>query len=456
MLFTTLRLALPIALQVLLFSARGLTDMLMVGRLGQVEVAAVGIAGKLIFIFALVFYGLASAASLLATQYQSAGQSERVQQLARASLLACLLAGTMAMLAAGPGAALLLQLASHDPLVQGAGVQYLHIVALSLLASACLHAYGILLRNLGHASIVTLLVAIGVLLNALLNWLLIFGKAGFPELGLAGAAWATLLSALLEVGLLLLWLHWRQPSLAPSRLALWRSAHQSKLLQQFRQQAWPLCLSGGVWASGVFSYHALVGQRDTQALAVLSLLGPIESAMLALLIGIASASGIVLGQRLGQGAEPRLYQQSWQLVGFSALLGLLLAALFSLSWSHFPQWFPALAEVPESLLSPLLLWISLTLALKSLTMPMIIGLLRAGGDTRFCLWQDMLALWCWGLPLTAAVTLIWPQSWSWVVLALLAEELAKLFASSWRVSRRHWLTSLVLQDDQKPAPGSAK
>ena len=443
-------LAIPVAVQSMLISVLGMADVLMVSHLGSAAVAAVGLSAKLNFVLILVMAAIGTGCSILVAQYFGAGRHERVQQTLTLSLAWGMLLMLPFTLMLGLFAEVFIRLGSSDPAVIAAGTAYLTWMALTLMTTQGIIVYESALRAVGKATWPLKYAAVAIALNIVLNYWFINGGLGMPAMGVTGAAIASVLARALQVA----WMVWdvqRLSTLRVSRHSL-VALQQKKLRQRFFTLCWPLVVNFTLWSMGSLGYHLIAGRLGTTPLAVMSLLAPIEGLYHALFFGLVNACGIMIGQRLGRGqfSEARWLANRFLLM---APLGSFLMGLLLLFVS---PWLLAVMVPGDPITLQQTQWAMVVMCLgfwiKVFNMTAIQGILRAGGDSRFCLGMDMVALWLIGLPLTWIAAFIWQLPFTWVYALVLSEEVIKAIGVYWRVRKGYWLVNLAEQDtDTVPA-----
>ncbi|OAN17734.1 MATE family efflux transporter [Photobacterium jeanii] len=437
-----LLIAFPIALQTMLFSSRSLVDILMLGQLGEMEVAAIGIAGKALFVATIMLFGVTTGGALLTAQYWGAGNQRGVQQSTALTITMTTITATICggLFLVFPE--FVIGLATDSAPVITLGAEYLAITSVSLFAVAWGSSIAVGLRAMHQPGVSTFFSAIGIALNMFLNWVLIFGNLGAPAMGIAGAAWATLVSGLVEVGLLYSFLYGRKHLLALD-LSVFSEACQWVLVKRFLKLSLPTTFNHLAWSMGIFVYHAIIGQVSVQGLAALSVITPIESFALAMLIGVSNAAAVMIGNQLGANKMEEAYQQAWAVSIFNVLCGVMVAIIMLLSKNLVLDLFSALSPDTRELTENFFTILAVMVVIRTIPMTMIVGVLRAGGDIRFCFYQDIAAQWMIGLPFTAIVALVLKLPLEWVYASLVVEELVKWVGSILRVRSKAWMNNLV-------------
>lgn len=444
--WTVVLLALPIALQMLLQSLLGMADVVMVSRLGSEAIAAVGLAAKLHFLLLVLMSGLATACSVLVAQYSGANKFSRCQRTLAITLLVGCFTMVPFLLLFGVAPQIWLGWLNPDPQVVTLAAQYLQITAPALLLTQISVIYEASLRSLGNTTLPLIAGAISVLLNVVLNYILIFGHLGFPALGVAGAAWGTLIARMVQLGLIASWIYWRRHGFA-LRLEHFQGALAERAaIKRFLLFSLPLVFNYGIWALGNSTYHVLTGFAGTHALAVMGVIVPIESAFFALFVGLANASAVMVGRSLGGDRQ----DEAWQLYRIFDRLTLILVAVLALTlWLARPWVLSAFGQVEDAtanLLSNTLAIFCLLVWLKVLNMVRIIGVLRAGGDNRFVLITDVTVMYVFGLPIVALAIFWLELSFLWIYALMFFEDALKFIPMWWRIGKRRWMKNLTHDD----------
>jgi putative MATE family efflux protein len=329
---------------------------------------------------------------------------------------------------------------TEDPAVIAGGSGYLRIVGFSYTATAISFAYYSVLRSTGYVRVPMVVGIFALSLKTLLNYGLILGNFGLPALGIEGAAIATLIARLVEVTVILAVVYLRKlpPAARISELA----GFSREFLGRVLKTSLPVLFNEMLWSLGTTTYNMVYGRIGTDAIAAVNIAASIEGLAFVLFFGISEATGIMIGNRIGAGEEEYAFtyaRQSLVLATTGAVLvGLLilvasgpLLTLYNLSDA-------AIFNARSVLrVMGLVLWIRVT------NLVVFIGVLRAGGDTRFCLVLDAGSVWLVGVPLALLGGLVIGLPVYQVYLLVMAEEAVKLGIGVWRFLSRRWITNLV-------------
>ncbi|USD40061.1 MATE family efflux transporter [Vibrio sp. SCSIO 43135] len=435
-------IALPITLQSIMFSSRSLVDVLMLGQLGEAEIAAVGVAARATFVTTIMLVGVTTGGALLTAQYWGAADKAGVRESTALTWLVSMLfaAFTVVLFVLFPSQ--IMSLTTDSTEVNQLGSQYLVITAVSMFAVACVASMSVGLRSMHKPGVSTFFSGIGIVSNIFLNWILIFGKFGVPAMGIKGAAIATILSGAIEVSTLYGYLYFKKHLLAFGFQDI-RNIFDWHKISRFLKLSLPTTFNFLAWAGGLFAYHAIMGQSGVQGLAALSVMTPVESISLALLIGVSNAAAVLVGNQLGAKNYDAVYYQAIGLTIVNVLVGIAVAVLLFFAQGFVLDAFSALTEETRLLAEKFMLVLCIGIILRSVPMIVIVGILRAGGDVKFCLYQDLVAQWLISIPLAAfaAIGLGWEPEW--VYLLFLTEEAIKWGGSLYRMKSKKWMKNLI-------------
>ncbi|EGU46434.1 hypothetical protein VII00023_03263 [Vibrio ichthyoenteri ATCC 700023] len=435
-------IVLPITLQSIMFSSRSLVDVLMLGQLGEAEIAAVGVAARATFVTTIMLVGVTTGGAMLTAQYWGANDKQGVRESTAltwfiAMIFACF---AVALFVFFPQQ--IMGLTTDSVLIKQLGSEYLVISSVTMLAVGCVASMAVGLRAIHQPGLSTTFSGIGILSNIFLNWVLIFGKFGVPAMGIKGAAIATVLSGAIEVATLFGYLHFKKHLLA-FKLADIQATLRLDKVRRFLKLSMPMTLNFLAWAGGLFAYHAIMGQSGVQGLAALSVMTPIESISLALLIGMSNAAAVLIGNQIGAKKYDEAYYQAIGITILSVMVAIVVSIALFLSRDLVLNSFSALSDETRALADKFIIILSIGLIVRCVPMTTIVGVLRAGGDVKFCLYQDIIAQWMIGIPLAALAAIYWGWPPEAVYLLFLTEEVIKWGGSLYRVRSKKWLRNLI-------------
>lgn len=435
-------IAIPIALQNIMFSSRGLVDVLMLGQLGEAEIAAVGVASRATFVTTIMLVGVTTGGALLTAQYWGAQNKEGVRQSTALTWMVSMAMATVPVVLFLLIPHQIMSLATNSQEVIDLGAEYLFITALTMYVVSCGSSMAVGLRSIHQPGVSTFFSGIGIVSNVFFNWVLIFGNLGAPAMGIKGAALATLISGVIEIIFLYSYLYSRSHLLSFGLEEIKAVLNWPKI-SKFLSLSLPTTFNFLVWAAGIFTYHAIMGQSGVQGLAALSVISPIESIALSFLIGAAGAASVLIGNQLGAKKYEAVYYQSWGVLALSVATSMVIA-LFVMVFQHqILDMFPALTEETRAIAEKFMAILAIIIVIRSVPLTAIVGVLRAGGDVKYCLYQDIVSQWFIGIPIVAIGALVLGFSPEYVYALFVVEEIVKWFASISRMKSKKWIKNLV-------------
>ncbi|TKB45514.1 MATE family efflux transporter [Thalassotalea mangrovi] len=438
----SIKLAWPISLQQTLVTMLGMIDVMMVSHLGDAAVASVGLGNRIQFVVMIIVMGVAWGVGVLASQYYGAGKLDKLRRSILMGISVAVLALIPVVLLNFLYADDVMALGSTDSKVIALGESYLWITMPSLFFIAAILVFENALRSMNQVKLPMLMSAVAITLNIIFNYWLINGGLGIEPLGVDGAAIATTVSRFLHLVILIAFIVAIRHPVKPTAEDI-SSLKDSAAWKKLVTLVWPMMFSFGVWSMGTFVYQLIFGRIGTQELAVMSVLAPVEGMFISLFFGFASACAIMVGQRLG--AEK--FEEAWSIARTFAMLapviaviaGLLLYTLKSLVFIPF-------SDLPSStidLASDIFLIIALGAWIKITNMTFAMGMLRAGGETKACLYIDTIGMWMISIPLTIIAAFYFKLPLFWVVVVTYSEEVCKFILFGWRVASKKWLRNLT-------------
>ncbi|MBB1314027.1 MULTISPECIES: MATE family efflux transporter [Aliivibrio] len=435
-------IAIPIALQNIMFSSRGLVDVLMLGQLGEAEIAAVGVASRATFVTTIMLVGVTTGGALLTAQYWGAQNREGVRQSTALTWMVSMAMATIAVALFLFMPHQIMSLATDSQEVIDLGADYLLITALTMYVVSCGSSMAVGLRSIHQPGVSTFFSGIGIVANVFFNWVLIFGHLGAPAMGIKGAAWATLISGVIEIVFLYGYLY-RKSHLLSFGFDDIKAVINWPKIAKFLSLSLPTTFNFLVWAAGIFTYHAIMGQSGVQGLAALSVISPIESIALSFLIGAAGAASVLIGNQLGAKKYEAVYYQGWGVLALSVATSVVIALFVMLFQHQILDMFPALSDETRMIAEKFMAILAVIIVIRSVPLTAIVGILRAGGDVKFCLYQDIVSQWLIGIPVATIGALFLGLAPEYVYALFVVEEIVKWFGSIHRMKSKKWIRNLV-------------
>ena len=398
-----LAVAVPIVIQNGITNLVNVLDNVMVGQLGTESMSGVAIANQLIFVFNLCIFGGLSGPGIFGAQYHGSGNADGVRQTFRFKLYIVAGLSAIFMTAFITKNAELLSLYLHQSesggdlaLTLSEGQLYLRIMLLGLIPFALNNAYIGTLRETGETLLPMKAGVTAVLVNLVFNWLLIFGHCGFPELGVAGAAIATVLSRYVELAIVVIWTHAHKEKnkfIVGAYKSLWIS---KEVAYRIIRKGWPLLLNEVLWSIGITSINQCYSTRGLAAVAAVNIAATLGNLFKIVMMASGNAIAILVGQRLGAGRMEEARDIDNKLIFATCSMCAVIGGLLLLTAPLFPKMYNTTEEV-KALATVLLRIVALVMPLQAFNNAAYFTL-RAGGQTIITFIFDSMFIWVISLP----------------------------------------------------------
>ena len=429
------RLAVPVALQSMLQASFSIVDQIMIGQLGSVSIAGVGLAGKFSSVYSVVVSAIGAVAGIMIAQYLGQRNRPEVRRSFFRNLLFALgLAAVFtALCLAFPEP--IMGLYTKDVATRQAAASYLTIVAGTFLPLAGATLLSTLYRCMEKASLPLYASLFAALLNTGLNYVLIFGKFGFAPMGADGAAVATLVSQIANCLVMLLFLRSARDCLSgegPKTRFQWR---------QYAAMLLPVLICEFLWSVGENVYAGIYGNLGTADCAAMTLMNPVQGLVIGALCGLSQAAGVLIGKRLGSGDYDGAYGDAKKLLVYGLVGSAALSLLVVLTSGLYVRLY-AVEDAVRALTRQILAVYAIVAPFKVQNMILGGGVLRSGGRTKYVMVIDLIGTWGFGVPLGLLAAFVLRLPIPWVYLMISLEECVRFAISLAVFRRRGWMQSL--------------
>lgn len=434
---SALRLALPIGLQNLLVSSFSLVDTIMVGQLGEVPLAAVGMAGQWVWLLNIALFGISSGGAVFIAQYWGAKDRDGIARTYGTILAGAIALALLFTLVAAIFPQWILSLFTNDAVVIEEGTRYLEWACISYVGVALSLALSTVLRSTEQVRLPAFASFISVSCNAVFNYILIFGKLGLPAMGVAGAAIATAISSWVNPIVLFL-VSWRRKNIliVPVKKMF---AVSGRFIRDFLTVSFPVFINESLWALGTVGYNMVYGHMGTGNYSALTIFRTVESIAFSFFVGLCHASAVMIGKSIGAGDLREAQSHSRRFCFVFPFVSLAVGALIILLREPIIGLFSLTDTVRHTAIMLLVIY-GLDIWLRNIPYICIVGIFRAGGDTRTGMVYDILCVWGIALPLTIVLGLIVKLPFLWVfVIMLLSEDIVKSILCLLRLKSDKWI-----------------
>lgn len=437
-----LALMVPIMLQSLMLASVAAGDAIMLGRVEQNSMSAVSLATQVQFIQNMVLASITGAASILGAQFWGKKDLTTINDIYCMSLRLAVLASFLFFAACVFAPEYLMKIFTNEPALIEIGCDYLRIAGWSYLLTGISQCYLTIMKISGHAARSAWISSGTVVLNLILNAVFIFGFAGIPALGARGAAIATLIARVVELGWAVI-SSFEKTFIRPKFSGF---LHMNKALEiKFQKCALPLLGACLFWGVGFTSYTAVMGHMGGDAAAANSVSAVVRDLMCCVCNGLASGGGILVGYELGAGNLKRGREYGDRLTKLSFLCGLLSTAVILLVIPVVIR-FMVLTEEARELLIGMMIIMAVYMIGRCVNSIVINGIFAAGGDTMFDMYSLAVCMWGIAIPLAFAGA-FW---WHWPVLLVYActciDEVGKIPWVIYHYRKYRWVKDLTVKN----------
>ncbi len=413
--------ALPIIIQNIIDASVNSADVLMLNYVGQDAISAVSLANSLVGILFMLLYGIGTGIAMLAAQYYGKGDMKTISKIEGIGLKFSLGVAFVGAALCVTIPRLLMYIYTNDEVLIGLGAQYLRFIAPGLLFWAISAVYMAILRCIGRVGTSTVIETTALFMNVCLNAVFIFGLFGVPKMGVTGVAIATTLSRLFQ----LLCCVFVSIKGAAVKLDLTTIFVRSKALQHdFFTMALPAIGNDLSWSLAFSMYSVILGHLGNDVVAAYSITNVVRNLGTVLCYGIASASGIIVGQILGSGEREEGIKTAHTLFRLAVISGII-GGLICLAVMPFAVKQASLTDTAKDYLRFMLILNSYYISGTAVNTCLIAGIFRAGGDSKFGFICDTIDMWCYAVPLGLLAAFVFKLPVKVVFFLLCTDEFVK-------------------------------
>jgi putative MATE family efflux protein len=430
------RIALPITFQQLIMSSLNMVSVMIIGQLGEVTIAAVGLANQIGFLFNLLLFGITSGSAIFTAQFWGKRDLPSIHKVLGICLILGLAAALLFLCIAQFFPAQALRIYSKDEAVIALGSRYLRVFGWSFLFFAVSYSYGAILRSIGDVRTPMVIGLVTLSLNILLSYLLIFGYIGLPKMGIMGAATATIIARIIEcAGLLIIVYKQKGPSAAPLAEMM---RFDGAFFKRMMGKVIPVALNELLWSLGIAMYYVVYARIGTDAIAAMNIAETFGNMSFVMIIGIGNACAILVGNLIGAMENEKAFRYAGRSMVISVLAAVVVGCVILVSAPYILEVYKVSPSVRADTLRivnilAVVLWIRATNYL------LFIGIFRSGGDTRFGFLLDVGAIWLVGVPMALLGAFVLHLPVYLVYLMIISDEVSKFGIGLWRYATRRWI-----------------
>jgi putative MATE family efflux protein len=433
-------LVLPMTLQNLINVGVTSADVIMLGKVSEISLSGASLAGQVQFIMTLVFFGLTSGAAVLTAQYWGKKDVHTIEKILgitmRFALVTAVIFTVAVLFFPGP----IMSLFTSEEAVRSEGVQYLKIISFAYIFMAVTMIYLNIMRSVERVVISTVVYLVSLIVNVILAFIFIFGLFGVEPMGIRGAALATLIARIIEFLIVFIYANKinRQVKFHIKNLFI----KDKVLMKDFLTYAFPVMLNELIWGAGTSTNAAIIGHLGSAAVAANSVTQVTRQLAMVIAFGLANATAITIGKAIGEHKEELAKVYAKRFVRLTLVVGIVGAGVI-LVVSQIAQNQLTLSTDAKYYLKIMMFVMSYFAVCQAYNTTMIVGVFRAGGDTKYGLLLDVSTLWGCSILFGALAAFVWKLPIPIVYMIIMSDEIIKIPLSTLRYKSYKWLRNVT-------------
>ena len=438
-------LTLSLALQNLLTYSVNMADNIMLGRFSQDALSGASLCNQLQFFLQMLVQGVGEGVVVLGARYWGKKDLKHIPHIIGAGLRFGAAIAVLMFLAALFFPEQIIRLMSNDEAIVEQGVQYLQIICFTYVLFALTNMLTASLRTIGIVKIGYMISASTLCINICLNYVLIYGHFGAPALGVRGAAIATLVSRAVELLIVIWYLKFREHTLNLN----WRKLLfiDTSYIKDYIHVSLPVLITQALWGFSSIVQTAVLGNMDNSAMVVpANSISVLVFQILSVVgYGAASAAAILTGRTLGEGKKERIDQTAFTFQVLFCIIGVFTGLIIFFSRGPVMMIYDTLTPEAAELTQQFITVLAITSVGTCYQMAADSGILRAGGDTRFAMWNNMVFTWLICLPCAILSAFVFHFPPVVVFFCLKMDQLGKCPVIFLRVRSKKWIKQITRQ-----------
>ncbi|MDL2224953.1 MATE family efflux transporter [Eubacteriales bacterium OttesenSCG-928-M02] len=433
------QICIPLAIQQAINLFIQFVDNVMVGALGDEAVAAVTLAGQVPFFMMILSMGACAAGTSFASQQWGRGEQDQIRKTTGLTLICAFVIAGFFLAISQLFPTGVLRIFSSDAAVIREGVSYLRIVTWGFPFQAVTFSLGAILRSMEEVKIPTYGTLAGVVTNCVFNYLLIFGKFGFPRWGVAGAAVATVIAHIVNAAVIVLLTYKKRLPIVTNKTPMFRDMRGFP--QRFFRVAFPVMGNEGLWAIAQIALTFIYAKLGTQMTAAMGVFGVLERISLVFFMAMANGCVVIAGKEVGQGNFDTAYTYCMRLRRLVLIMGVFMAILINLLGPVLLQFYNV-SDYVKYIVRCNLFILLFKLSIDAHNFMIVVGILRAGGDTRYAFIIDSGAQLLLMVPIMAFAAFVLHVPLHWMFAFTIPAEVIKFFIGRHRFLSKKWMNVL--------------
>ena len=436
-----LKIGIPVVFQNFIVIGLNLIDTIMIGKLGEEQLAAIGASNQVYFIFSISLFVFLCGSAVYTTQYYGAGSRDGVKKMLGISLLSSLILAVISLLIALIFAPEILSLFSRSENVISFGTKYLRIACFSYLFCASSMVFSYNSRAVQDLNGITTINFLALCVNAILNYVLIYGKMGLPELGVSGAAIATLIARALEAFVIWVFIQTKEGHWLKGSLKQYFSFSKNLFINVMKMSL-PVMVTESIWSGSMALIFAAYGMIGTVALATAQIANVATEMLQCFYFGVGNSTAMIIGEYVGKKELDSAYESGYKALRLTWFLNVILGVILVMIAKPITGFYDFNPET-NALIIKTITVMAVVMAPKMIAYMYIVGILRAGGDTVFCMKLEIIFTLFLQVPMAFFGVLVLKLSLPGVIALSAIGEIIRVFIVRKRFKSGVWLNEVI-------------
>ena len=430
-----------VALQNLISYSVNMADNIMLGAYSQQALSGAALVNQIFFLVNQLTVAVGDSLIVISSQYWGQQRTGPIRRVTGTVLRLVFVVGIAIILLCTLIPEQILRIFTADPAILEQGLKYLAIIKYTFLLHLVTQALLAALRSVETVKIAFYISCVSLVINVAVNSTLIYGRFGFPELGIVGAAAGTVISRCVELAVVLVYLFRKDGKIRLFSEGFPKAA-DAELRSDYRRVAVPIITAGMLWALSVPMQTAVLGHLSSDAIAANSVATTFYQYMKVIVMAMSSTSAVMMGKTIGKGDLEAAKAAGRSLSVLDICIGLALGSVLFFTrkalLSHY-----VLNETAALLADRLIVVMAVVMAGMSYQMPVGAGIIRGSGDAKFSLYLNMISTWGIVMPLSFLAAFRWRWPIPAVVLCLQSDQIFKGLPIFLRFRTYKWMRRLT-------------
>ncbi|WP_297133456.1 MATE family efflux transporter [Terrisporobacter sp.] len=438
---TLIMLCVPIIIQNLISSLINMIDTVMVGGLGEISVASIGIANQYFFLYNMALSGIIGGSGIFIAQFYGKDDKANIRRITGLSTIFAVALGLIFLVIAIFSPRFIINFFTHDEEVIKIAIDYFSIIGFCYPIIAISNVFSMGSRSIRNPKLGMICSSISLVVNIILNYAFIFGKFGMPTMGVRGAALATVVARVVELVLLISYVYFIKNDYELRFTFKDIKSINKELSKAFVSKTIPIFFNDTLWAFGTVLYAIAYSKAGTSAIAASQIASSTGNFFIMTAVCVAIGSSIMIGNELGADNIKKAILYAKKFAVLVSLVGAIFGGLLILSIPILLKVF-SVSEALAPDIRKIFIVMGLLMILKTFNTFIIIGVLRSGGDAKYALALEMGCMWLVSLPITFFAAYHGVPIYILVALTY-TEEVAKFIFGVPRALSKRWANNIV-------------